>query len=290
MQKMIARLIGEDIELKTILHENLGAVKVDRGQYEQILENLVINARDAMPDRGMLVIETANIDLDPGYCVAHPDIQPGPHVMLTVNDTGHGMSEEVKNHLFEPFFTAKPKRRGTGLGLATIYGAVKQSGGGIEVYSEVGTGTVFKIYLPRVEQVPEQNKEQDHKIPETLGGRETILLVEDEKIVRELAIRILKRLGYKVPHASDGEQAILCAREYNDEIQLLITDVVMPGMTGRQLAERLIKIHPEMQILFTSGYANDALAKHGVIGEYINFIGKPYSPNDLARKMRELRG
>jgi CheY-like chemotaxis protein len=285
---MLVRSIGEDIELKMFPQNPLGSVKVDPGQFEQILINLAINARDAMPNGGKLSITTSNVDLDDPYCNTHPYVQPGPYVMLEVKDTGHGMSSEVKSHLFEPFFTTKPKGRGTGLGLATIYGAVKQAGGSIEVESEEGAGAAFKIYLPRVRISPERPEEESLSALKMPGGTETILLVEDERIVRELAIKILKRLGYNVLNAPDAAQAIAVAKEYKDSIHLLMTDVVMPGMNGRQLAAHLIPLHPEMKILYASGYTDETISHHGIIEEDLNFIAKPYSLQDLAKKIRAL--
>ena len=287
LHKMLVRLIGENIELKTVQSKKLGATKIDPGQFEQILVNLAVNARDAMPDGGKLVIETANVELDEEYCRVHSYAQVGSYVLLAVSDTGCGIPEDVKSHLFEPFFTTKPKGHGTGLGLATIYGAVRQAGGFVEVYSEVGKGTAFKIYLPRVAEKPEKLNQELHAL-EVQGGSETVLLVEDEKIVRDLALRILKRLGYHVIHASDGGKAFMLAESYTERIDLLMTDVVMPGMNGRQLAERLSKIHPEMKVLYTSGYTENAIAHHGIIDEGLNFIGKPYALQVLAPKIRDV--
>ncbi|MBN2724196.1 MAG: PAS domain S-box protein [Deltaproteobacteria bacterium] len=289
LHKMLVRLIGEDIELETIPGKELGSVKVDRGQFEQILVNLAVNARDAMPNGGKLVIETANVELDDEYCSSHPQNYPGVFTMLAVSDTGHGISPEARKHLFEPFFTTKPKGFGTGLGLATTYGAVKQSNGFIEVYSEEGQGTTFKIYLPQVDglALPAGNAGVQLEMP---MGKETVLLVEDEEIVRNFAIRVLKRLGYNVLPAPDGESALIIAKEYVDRIDLLMTDVVMPGMNGRQLADRLVKIHPNVKILFASGYTENIIVHHGVVDEDLNFIGKPYSPQTLAKKLRVVLG
>jgi|WetSurMetagenome_2_1015567.scaffolds.fasta_scaffold09085_1 two-component system, cell cycle sensor histidine kinase and response regulator CckA len=290
LQKMLLRLIGEDIELKTTLQPGLGAVLVDPGQFEQMLVNLAVNARDAMQDGGKMTIETANIQFDNEYCSAHTEAKPGRHVMLAVSDTGCGMSDEVKAHIFEPFFTTKQKGRGTGLGLATIYGIVKQSGGSIEVYSEPGKGTVFKIYLPVVAEAAQPldiEKPKDSSIPK---GDETILLVEDEKIVRDLAVRMLKLLNYNVLSASNGAEALEVVQNYEDVIDLLITDVVMPGMNGRELAERLQLKRPEIKVLFSSGYTENAIAHHGILDRNLSFIGKPYSSRDLAKKIRELLG
>jgi two-component system, cell cycle sensor histidine kinase and response regulator CckA len=287
MHKMLGRLIGENIELQAITGKSLGAVKVDPGQFQQILMNLAVNARDAMPDGGKIVIETANVDLDEGYCALHPYILPGRFVMLSVSDTGTGMSEEVKAHIFEPFFTTKERGSGTGLGLAMAYGAVHQAGGSIEVYSEVGIGTTFKIYLPRVEEEVAKPVTDDR--PQDMrGGSETVLLVEDEDIVRNLCVQILERLGYKVLQARNGAEAIVLAQGFGDRIDLLLTDVVMPGMSGAELATQLVLLHPGMIVLFTSGYTEDVISHHGVLAEGVSFIGKPYTPSALARKVREV--
>jgi len=284
---MLTRLIGEHIDMKTVHGEDLGPVKVDPGQFEQILVNLAVNARDAMPDGGALLVETANVDLDEEYCARHPYVRPGRFVMLAVSDTGYGMTEEVRKNIFEPFFTTKPKGRGTGLGLATIYGVVKQSNGSIEVYSEVGKGTTFRIYLPRVEGEATKPREPDLPV-ELPTGSETVLLVEDEESVRNLCVRILERLGYRAMQAGNGNEAIALAREHVKRIDLLMTDVVMPGMNGRELANRLTRIHPEMKVLFTSGYTDNAIVRQGVLDEGVSFIGKPYTPLALARKVREV--
>jgi signal transduction histidine kinase len=287
MKKMLVRLIGENIELKTVPGADLGPVRIDAGQFEQILANLAVNARDAMPGSGKLLIETANVELDEAYGVTHPYVRPGRFVMLAVSDTGHGMSAEVRRQIFEPFFTTKPKGTGTGLGLSTIYGVVKQANGSIEVYSEVGRGTTFKIYLPRVEGEAARPKESSAPM-ELQGGSETVLLVEDEEIVRNLGVRILSGLGYRVMHAGNGDEAIELARDHGERIDLLMTDVVMPGMSGRELANRLACLHPETRMLFTSGYTDNAIVHHGVLDEGVSFIGKPYSHSALARKVREV--
>ncbi|TFH31702.1 MAG: response regulator [Deltaproteobacteria bacterium] len=283
---MLARLIGEDIALQTVTGKSLGSVKVDSGQFQQILMNLVVNARDAMPGGGKIVIETANVDLDEDYCVLHPYVVPGRFVMLAVSDTGEGMSEEVKAHIFEPFFTTKERGSGTGLGLATTYGAVKQSGGSIEVYSDVGKGTTFKIYLPRVEE--EGKPEKNAPLQDLPGGAETVLLVEDEETVRDMCSRILGDLGYRVTQARSGAEAVAVAARTADRIDLLLTDIVMPGMSGKELATKLAPHHPEMKVLFMSGYTDDAIVHHGVLDEGVSFIGKPYTPLALARKVREV--
>ena len=284
---MLVRLIGENIDLQTTTGKGSGSVKVDPGQFQQILMNLVVNARDAMPGGGKIAIETANADLNKGYCATHPYVKPGRFVMLAVSDTGTGMSEEVKAHIFEPFFTTKERGSGTGLGLATTYGTVKQSGGSIEVYSEVGIGTTVKIFLPRVEG--EEIKPVNDALPTDLpGGTEAILLVEDEDTVRSLGVRILKDLGYRVLQARNGDEALALAMGYGERIDLLLTDVVMPGMNGADLATQLVLHHPETKVLFTSGYTDDAIVRHGVLDEDVLFIGKPYSPSALARKVREV--
>ncbi|MGZ9148975.1 MAG: response regulator [Candidatus Deferrimicrobiaceae bacterium] len=287
LHKMLGRLIGENIELQAITGKSLGSVKVDPGQFQQILMNLAVNARDAMPDGGKIVIETANVDLDAGYCALHPNVNPGRFVMLAVSDTGMGMSEEVKAHIFEPFFTTKERGSGTGLGLATTYGAVHQAGGFIEVYSEVGIGTTFKVYLPRVEEEA-ASPAGDERPTDLPGGTETVLIVEDEGILRNLCVQILERLGYGVLQARNGADAIGEAQGHGDRIDLLLTDVVMPGMNGAELATQLVLHHPEMKVLFTSGYTEDVISHHGVLAEGVSFIGKPYTPSAIARKVREV--
>ena len=287
MLKMLIRLIGEEIALQATTGKSLGSVKIDPGQFQQILMNLVVNARDAMPGGGKIVIETANVDLGEEYCAAHPYVTPGRYVMLAVSDTGQGMSEEVKAHIFEPFFTTKEKGSGTGLGLATTYGAVKQSGGSIEVYSEVGIGTTLKIYLPRVEEqvIKPENDDPPTDLP---GGTETVLIVEDEGILRNLCVQILEQLGYMVLQARNGTEAIAKVQGYGDRIDLLLTDVVMPGMNGGELATQLVLHNPEMKVLFTSGYTEDVISHHGALAEGVSFIGKPYRSAALARKIREV--
>ncbi len=286
LNKMLHRLLGEDIELVASLRERIGKIKADRGQIEQVIINLAVNARDAMPDGGKLTIETADVELDEEYARTHIDVQPGRYVMLSVNDTRVGMTPEVKARLFEPFFTTKEKGKGTGLGLATVYGIVKQSGGHIWVYSEPGQGTTFKIYLPRVDEaLTEKKKEVNEEIPR---GSETILVVEDEEKVRNLAVLILKGRGYKVLEASDGGEALLICEKYKEPIDLILTDVVMPRMNGRELAERLKEIHPEMKVLFMSGYPENVIVHHGVLEEGVNFVHKPFTLEGLARKVREV--
>lgn len=287
LNKILARIIGEDIDIRTVLTMPLDSVKVDPGQFEQVLINLAVNARDAMPNGGRLVIETANMELDEHYCAGHTYVKPGRYVMLAVSDTGHGMTAEVKERLFEPFFTTKPKGQGTGLGLATIFGAVKQSKGSIEVYSEVGHGTTFRIYLPKFEGEAGKfaKDEPEACVPQ---GNETVLLVEDEASVRGLAQTILERLGYKVLCAVNGHDALQVMESHQGRVDLVITDIVMPGMNGRELAERLLRLYPEMKVLFTSGYTENVIMHHGVIEEKLNFIGKPYAVAALAQIVRRI--
>ncbi len=287
LQKMLVRLIGENIVLRTVLDKNCHAVFVDPGQFEQVIVNLVVNARDAMPNGGSLLIETANRELDQDYCVRHPSIQPGKYVMLAVSDTGHGMGEEVRLRLFEPFFTTKPKGQGTGLGLATIFGAVSQAGGSIEAYSEINQGSTFTIYLPRSGDLPEASAATGHSAASPTG-HETVLLVEDDKGVRDLTLRMLQRLGYQVLIATDGSEALDLADGFDGRIDLLMTDIVLPDANGRELAERILEARPEAEVLFTSGYTDNVVVHHGIIDKHLNFIGKPYSLQALARKLREV--
>jgi two-component system cell cycle sensor histidine kinase/response regulator CckA len=286
--KMLVRLIGENIDLKIVRGKGLGLVKVDPGQFEQVLINLVVNARDAMPDGGTLRIETANVELDEEYCARRPyEIHPGRYVRLVVSDTGHGMTEETRKKIFEPFFTTKAKEKGTGLGLSMIYGAVKQADGSIEVHSKVGIGTTFEIYLPRVEGEAVQPVKGDR--PADLPvGTETVLVVEDEANVRAMCSQILLDLGYKVVQARNSTEAIALAQGYGDRIDLLLTDVVMPGLNGAELATQLVVRHPKMKVLFTSGYTDDVISRHGVLADGVSFIGKPYTPLALAGKVREV--
>ncbi len=287
MDQMLQRLIGEDVELMTLLKPGLGQVSADPSQIEQILLNLSINARDAMPQGGTLTIETANADLDESYARTHVPLVPGPYVMLAVGDTGIGMSLEVREHIFEPFFTTKETGQGTGMGLATVYGIVKQSGGYIWVHSRRGQGTTFEIYLPRIEGAREQG-ETDWVSTELPPGTETILLVEDEGAIRSPAREILEMMGYRVLEAARGGEAIALSERYEGPIDLLITDVVMPGMGGRQLAERLLITHPRMRVLYTSGYTDDAMMRHGVLDQGLPLLQKPFTADALAKKVREV--
>jgi two-component system, cell cycle sensor histidine kinase and response regulator CckA len=286
MEKMLRRLIGEDIHLLTTVADGLGRVRADPGQLEQVLMNLVVNARDAMPTGGRLTIETANVELDGPYAAEHPGIRSGPHVMLAVSDTGIGMDPETRRQAFEPFFTTKPAGQGTGLGLATVYGIVKQSGGHIEVYSELGQGTSFKIYLPRVDQEAEAIVAVP-KVPPARGS-ETVLLVEDEDALREIAAQILEEHGYTVLEARSGAAALERAESHAGPIHLLVADVVMPQMPGRELAERLAALRPSLRVLFMSGYTEQAVLRHGVLAEGTAFIQKPFGPDSFLTKVREV--
>src|SRR5437867_729355 len=281
-EKMLTRLLGEDISLTASLAPALGAVKVDPGQLEQIIMNLAVNARDAMPHGGRLSIETANVDMDESYVRGHPVAHPGPYVMLAVSDTGIGMDAVTQARIFEPFFTTKEAGKGTGLGLATVYGIVKQSGGFIWVYSEPGHGTSFKIYLPRVDEPVARAV----AAPEVVGGSETVLVVEDVAAVRAVAREMLERHGYTVLEAPDGETALRLAGKHQGVIRLLLTDVVMPDVSGRQLADQLLELRPDMKVLFMSGYTDDAIVRHGVLKEGIAYLQKPFTPDTMARKVR----
>lgn len=286
LQKMLTRLLGEDIELRAILSDTLGQVRVDPGQVEQAIVNLAVNARDAMLDGGSLTIETANVSLDEAFCRDRGLAQPGEFVMLAVSDNGCGMNEEVKSHLFEPFFTTKEQGKGTGLGLATVYGVVTQNRGAIDVYSEPDRGSTFRIYLPRIDAEPETL--QDAQFTRLPRGNETIILVEDEDMVREIAVRLLKRQGYRVHAYANGGEAMMAAAEHHEEFQLLITDVVMPGINGRVLAQNLRALRPNMKVLYTSGYTGDVIVHHGMLEEGIEFIAKPYTLELLAKRVREV--
>jgi two-component system cell cycle sensor histidine kinase/response regulator CckA len=286
-EKYLTRLIGEDIDLVCRLQPDLGRVETDAGQIDQVLMNLVINARDAMPTGGKLTVETRNVELDENYAAWHAEARPGRHVLLTVSDSGCGMTDEVKARIFEPFFTTKEKGRGTGLGLAMVFGFVKQSGGNVEVYSEPGVGTSFKIYLPRVEAALADRK-ADTGLIRARRGTETILLAEDEASVRALTRIVLQGNGYEVLESSDAYEAVRIATEARRPIHLFLTDVVMPGMGGRQLAERLQPLHPEMKVLYLSGYPDDAVVRHGILHESVNFLQKPFSTAALAEKVRQV--
>ncbi|MEX2271465.1 MAG: ATP-binding protein [Vicinamibacterales bacterium] len=289
VEKLLRRLIGEQIHIVLGLAASADAVKVDPGQLEQVLMNLAVNARDAMPDGGTLTIATANVDLDDAYVRQHVNVGQGPYVMITVADTGAGMDAETQAHLFEPFFTTKPVGEGTGLGLATVYGIVRQSGGHIYVYSELGRGTTFKVYLPATNQEPTL-RDRPRASPQAQGGSETILVVEDNAQVRTIASRVLNQLGYRVLSASSGEEALTILQVERAAVDLVISDVIMPGMTGPELCQQLAGRYPGIRVLFTSGYSNEAIVRYGVLETGTMFLEKPYPPNMLARKVREALG
>jgi signal transduction histidine kinase len=286
MKDMLGRLIGEDIALLTAPGPGLGRVKADRGQIEQVLMNLAVNARDAMPQGGRLILETAAVELDEEYARRHVGARPGPHVMLAVSDTGTGIPREIQPQIFEPFFTTKEPGKGTGLGLATVYGIVKQSGGHIEVESEPGRGTTFRIYLPRFD-APAATGDRGPRPAAATGGTETILLVEDEEGVRELARDILRANGYTVLEARNGAEALLICERHQGPLDLLLTDVVMPRLSGRDLAERLAPLRPGLSVLYMSGYTDDAVIRHGVLGAGTAFLQKPFTPAVLVQRVRE---
>lgn len=287
MEKMLRRVLGEDIELVAYYTDGLGRVKADPGQLEQVLMNLVVNARDAMPKGGKLTIETANVELDEGYVGRHVGVKAGSYVMFSVTDTGVGMTPEVRERIFEPFFTTKEMGKGTGLGLSTVYGIVKQSGGNIWVYSELGKGTTFKVYLPRVEGEVEEVRRKE-EVKEVLRGREVILLVEDDDMLRKLGVAVLRRYGYEVLEASLPAEALLLVEKYQGKVDLVLTDVVMPQMSGRELGERIKKWHPGVKVLYMSGYTDNSIAHHGVLEPGLDFLQKPFSVEGLARKVREV--
>nr|CBX27285.1 hypothetical protein N47_I07050 [uncultured Desulfobacterium sp.] len=286
MEKMLCRMIGEDIELKTILAPDLGQIEADAGQIEQVIMNLVVNARDAMPYGGKITIETENVNIDDGYAHTHVAVIPGPYVMLSISDTGVGMPDEIKAHIFEPFFTTKVKGKGTGLGLSTVYGIIKQSNGNIWVYSEPGKGTTFKIYLPRIEK-PSSDTELKAERTDILTGTETIMVVEDDEMVRNFIVKVLEHYGYKVLTAANGEEAIQISGDYHEPIHLTLTDVIMPGISSQVMELSLKSLRPEMRVLYMSGYTDNTIVHHGVLDSGKAFIGKPFSPESLGRKVRE---
>ncbi len=287
MHRMLVRLIGEDIELKTIFGSDVGTIKADPGQLEQILINLAVNARDAMPKGGKMIIETANASLDLKYCMMNPDVEPGSYVMFAISDTGEGMDEDTLAKVFDPFFTTKQEGEGTGLGLATVYGIIKQHNGHIRAYSEIGQGTTFRVYFPRVLEHAEDFVRQT-SAGDLPKGTETVLVVEDETMVRKIALKILKRQGYEVLEADCGANALTLVEKTSKHIDLLMTDIVMPKMNGRELAEKLCKRLPDLKVLFTSGYTENVIAHHGVLEKGLHFIGKPYTPLALAKKVRHV--
>jgi PAS domain S-box-containing protein len=289
LDKLLRRLMDEDIEMLTIADKPVGAIKADPGQIEQVIMNLVVNARDAMPDGGRLVVETASVELDALYARDHATVRPGRYVMLAVSDTGTGMSAETVAHIFEPFYTTKESGRGTGLGLSTVYGIVKQSGGYVWVYSEPGRGTTFKVYLPRVDETVEalpvaKTKSQDR----AKMGTETILLVEDEPDLRELTRTVLASKGYTIVEARNAEEAERLAESNGKKIHLLLTDVIMPGISGRELAKRILARHSAMRVLYMSGYTYNVIAEGGTLERGVSFLQKPFTPSALVEKVREV--
>ena len=287
VEKMLRRILGEDITLATSLPPDLDLVLVDPGQVHQVIMNLVVNARDAMPQGGRLLIETRNVGIDAASATLHYEDAPGRWIRLAISDTGCGMDKETQERVFEPFFTTKEQGKGTGLGLSTVFGIVKQSGGHIRVYSELGHGTTFSIYLPAAEDAANAGEVQEKQSAPEVGS-ETILLVEDEEGVRASVVEALVDRGYRVLVASSGEEALAASAKEPQTIHLMVTDVVMPGMSGRQLAERMASLRPKMKVLFMSGYTDDAIVSHGVLGAGVNFIQKPFAPMSLARKVREV--
>ena len=287
VEKMLARLLGEDIQLITRLPPGLGSVRADRGQLEQVIVNLAVNARDAMPEGGELFLETANVTLDEAYARLHPDVTPGPHVMLAVRDAGQGMDAETQAHIFEPFFTTKPEGKGTGLGLATVFGIVKQSGGHIAVHSEPGVGTTLKLYLPRVDARP-LRAQAGQALAQRPGGNETILLVEDAEALRDLLHEILTEAGYRVIDAADAEQALHAVGSGQDPVDLVVTDVVMPRMSGSELVRRLSELRPGLRVIYMSGYTSERIGRDGVLEPGTHFIQKPFNSDDVLRKVRQV--
>jgi two-component system cell cycle sensor histidine kinase/response regulator CckA len=286
-EKMLRRLTGEDIRFTTTLDPALWVVRADPGQVEQVLMNLVVNAHDAMPQGGQLLIKTRNVELDEAYARSRPDARPGPYVLLSVTDTGTGMRPDVMARIFEPFFTTKGPGKGSGLGLATSYGIAKQSGGHIAVISEPGVGTTFNVYLPQAERIVDAASPRSRPKGKP-GGTETILIVEDEAGVRALTRSILTGCGYKVLEATNGVEAVRVSTEHAGPIQLLIADVVMPGKCGRAVAEELVDLRRGMRVMYMSGYTNDAIVRHGIVRDAVNFLQKPFTPPDLAIKVRDV--
>ncbi len=283
---MLRRLIGEDVDLRLVLPQDLGRVSADPGQIEQVLMNLVVNARDAMPKGGVLTVETANVHLDESYAGRHIAVKSGPYILLAVSDTGAGMDAATQARLFEPFFTTKGSGKGTGLGLSTVFGIVKQSGGSVEVYSEPGRGTSVKVYLPRIDKPVSIDEETSKK--KVSRGSETILLVEDDEMVRTLVRETLRREGYKILDACGPLEALKLSDQFKQVIQLMITDVVMPKVSGRELAEQLSHRRTEMKVLYMSGYTDNAVLNSGILEKEVAFLQKPFTPAALMEKVREV--
>jgi two-component system, cell cycle sensor histidine kinase and response regulator CckA len=289
VEEMLRRVIGEDVDLITVLEPNLWRVQVDPNQVQQVILNLAVNARDAMPEGGTLTIETSNVNVEEAYAHDHPGTAPGPHVMLTITDTGTGMDEETKEHMFEPFFTTKELGKGTGLGLSTVYGITRQSGGNIWAESEPGRGACFTIVLPAVEGT-EVEAELALSQGDSAQGKETILVVEDQETVLRLVREILEQQGYRVLHALRPSDAISICNEYDGPIDLMISDVIMPQMNGRQLADYVAPTRPNMRVLFMSGYTDNAMVEDGLLGPGAAFIQKPFQMWSLTGKVREVLG
>jgi CheY-like chemotaxis protein len=289
MHKMLLRLIGADVTIATSFDPDLGNVKADPGQIEQVIMNLGINARDAMPHGGRLTLETANVVLDQSYAEQHPGTKAGPHVMLAVSDTGTGMDQQTLSHLFEPFFTTKEPGKGTGLGLSTVYGIVAQNGGSIWVYSEPGRGSTFKVYFPRIDE-PTPAIREDGKQSPIHPGTGTILLVEDSDTVRKLMVQVLTQSGYKLLVASDAEEAFRLLAHHPGPLHLLVTDVVLPNVSGPEIAYQVSRSWPDVKVLFTSGYTDRGIVESGILESGIPFLQKPFGPESLARKVREVLG
>jgi nitrogen-specific signal transduction histidine kinase len=289
MDRMLKRLIREDIELETVLEPELGLIKGDPGQIEQVIMNLVVNARDAMPQGGKLIIETATREVDKDYLSRHSvEGEVGRYIVLSVTDTGTGMGRETVSKIFEPFFTTKEKGIGTGLGLSTVYGIIKQSGGFIWVYSEPGQGSTFKVYLPAVEGEATDREREHEWTEDRFQGSETVLLVEDSDNVRKLTSKGLRKLGYRVLEASDGEEAMKISREHEGPIDLLLSDVVMPKMSGVELMEKLSQERPQIKVVYMSGYTGEVISQRRRVGLDGDYLQKPFTPRELARKVREV--
>jgi CheY-like chemotaxis protein len=285
-EEMLRRLLREDIAFQVSVAPDTRSIRADAGHLEQLLVNLVLNAQDAMPGGGTLRVSCANADLDRAHTNLHTGAQPGPHVMLSVSDTGVGMSEETTEHIFEPFFTTKPMGKGTGLGLATVYGILRQTGAHISVESELGKGSTFTVYFPAVEAAPSRAE----AIPstDTAGGDEVILVCEDEELVRELASHVLRAAGYTVLEAENGRHALEVAADHRGPIHLLVSDVVMPELDGRKLSQEMIRTHPGLRVMFVSGYTNAVLDSEVSIGEGTDFLQKPFTPAVLLQRIRKL--
>jgi two-component system, cell cycle sensor histidine kinase and response regulator CckA len=290
MDKMLKRVIGEDIQLDVALSQDLDLVETDPGQIEQIILNLAVNARDAMPQGGKLTIETSEVEVDDEYASRHYPMTPGHYVMLVVNDTGSGMTRETQSQIFDPFFTTKPKGKGTGLGLSIVYGIVKQSNGYIWVYSELNMGTTFKIYLPRVESDEYAAEEKREGAKEESGGSETLMVVEDDAMIMKVIKQVLVSSGYNVLTAGDGKEALRLFDLHKGHIDMLLTDIIMPGMGGRDLADQMKQTRPDLKVLYMSGYTDDAIVRHGMLEKGLSFIQKPFASGNLKKKVREVLG